>query len=91
MALLPKTFIFVSCCFLEVNQFNSNVVKAFNKPINLDAKHIGIYAEVDRLYAQLYLCARVILTENLWTENALVNGSLSTVGDLVWRIDSDNL
>jgi hypothetical protein len=44
--------------------------------------------DVDNLHITISLSinCRIILCENIWTKQGLVNGSLSTVRDIVWAL-----
>ena len=49
------------------------------------------YNEADGLEPQLCIClgARVMLTDNIWVENGLVNRLMGTVRDIVWNEGQD--
>jgi ATP-dependent exoDNAse (exonuclease V) alpha subunit len=56
--------------------------------------HISIntaFEEAGNLHKAFPVClgARVMLTENLWTERGLVNGALRTVRDITWAAGDD--
>jgi len=82
----------------DVNAFNHARMRDLQKPVLVvEASHepaSGKNAtsdEAGNLHASLPLClgARVMLTENIWTENGLVNGALGTVRDITWSAGSD--
>jgi ATP-dependent DNA helicase PIF1 len=82
----------------QVDEYNHDKLAATNRPvIQLEAVHEGREAENANFedggslhkILSVSLGARVMLTENLWTERGLVNGALGTVVDLTWSPDAD--
>jgi ATP-dependent exoDNAse (exonuclease V) alpha subunit len=84
----------------DVKEFNHARLRDLQKPaLEVEASHEPIgdvgkkatYEEAGNLHAILLLSlgARVMLIENIWTENGLVNGALGTIHDIIWSAGSD--
>jgi ATP-dependent exoDNAse (exonuclease V) alpha subunit len=82
----------------DVNAYNHNKMRDLGVPVKqIKALHTGIGAENanwdqgGNLHKTLPLCigARVMLTENSWTERGLVNGALGTVKGFHWAEGDD--
>jgi ATP-dependent exoDNAse (exonuclease V) alpha subunit len=82
----------------EVKNYNHDRIRDCNQPVKkLKAHHTGSQAEkassdeAEGLDLELDICigARVYLTQNLWVDHGLVNGSMGTVRELVWKEGQD--
>lgn len=84
----------------HVRQFNHDRLRDLRRPVlAIKASHEGSQAEkasadvAGNLHATLPLSVgtRVMLTENIWVERGLVNGSMGTLCDFVWPSSTDPL
>jgi hypothetical protein len=78
----------------EVRIYNHRRLHDCKQPIlKIRSTHTGRGAEganndeADGLDRELCIClgARIMLTDSVWVENGLVNGSMGTVRDIVWN------
>jgi hypothetical protein len=82
-----------------VDNFNHAQLRDLNKPvISVEARHTGSqeardasYKDAENLHKTVLLWkgARIRLTQNIWVERGLVNGSMGVVHDIVWPADAD--
>lgn len=81
-----------------VVEYNGKRLRELGRPIcNVMASHEGFRASEaspqdagnSTKVIPLSIESRVMLTENIWTENGLVNGKLGTVCDIIWKEGSD--
>ena len=81
-----------------VDEYNFGRLRDLQKPvINIKAKHTGrearnaSYEEADNLHESLLICigARIRLSQNIWVDQGLVNGSMGTVHDIIWPVGAD--
>lgn len=84
----------------DVRQFNHDRLRDLGRPVlAIAANHEGreakkapsdVAGNLDAVLA-LSIGTRVMLTENIWVEHGLVNGSMGTLYDFVWPESTDPL
>jgi len=82
-----------------VDEFNHQQLRDLQVPVvSIEARHTGSrearnasYEEAENLHRVVLLCrgAKIMLTQNIWVERGLVNGSRGVVHDMVWPVGAD--